>query len=51
MGCITNPHLGCYLPQHHDMVMELLANASRAIKAVMEKDEPGPAGDANYATT
>ena len=50
MSCMANSHLGKYLPQHHGMVMDLLANATKAIKAVMERDPPGPAGDANYAT-
>ena len=49
MGCMANPQLGVYLPQHHGAVMELLANATRAVQAVMDKDPPGPAGDANYA--
>ena len=50
MSCMANSHLGVYLPQHHGAVMDLLTNATKAIKAVMENDPPGPTGDANYET-
>ena len=43
------PHWMYGPDKHHDNLMTLLENSSKAISTVLDKEEPGPLEDPNHA--